>query len=310
MEQTVHVGAPPMHYGDAAQLKEGASIDEWIEAAHLDWNVEARPVQFNDGDKLVDWPERKVLVRTDTGKPLAVVSNRYKPVQPRDVLELFRDVVEKYGAFRMEMGGSLKGGAKIWALARANDDIVLGDDRLQRYLLCATSCDQSMPTIVRQTSMRLACTNVLTAAIRGAGQIRVSHLTDFNIDQVRAKMALDEEWTAFAEMVDSLAKAKVTRDESSQFFLDVFYPEKIRASENFSAKGAERRTSQLMGLLDSAPGHDLESARGTRWGLVNAVTYYVDHEARSRNNDIRLDKAWFGEGQTLKNRAFEIASLN
>ena len=43
--------------------------------------------------------------------------------------------------------------------------------------------------------------------------------------------------------------------------------------------------------------------RGTAWGLVNAVTEYVDHHRRARSSDYRLDSAWFGQGATLKQRA-------
>ena len=44
----------------------------------------------------------------------------------------------------------------------------------------------------------------------------------------------------------------------------------------------------------------------TVWGAVNAVTQYVDHE-RGLKRETGLDAAWFGEGATLKDRAFSIA---
>jgi hypothetical protein len=54
-------------------------------------------------------------------------------------------------------------------------------------------------------------------------------------------------------------------------------------------------------------GADLVSARGTAWGLVNAVTQYVDHESGAKSVDHRLDRAFFGTGEDLKNRAMEAA---
>jgi hypothetical protein len=50
-------------------------------------------------------------------------------------------------------------------------------------------------------------------------------------------------------------------------------------------------------------GSQLDSARGTAWGLLNAVTEYVDHERRARSNEYRLDSAWFGRGAQIKQRA-------
>lgn len=50
-------------------------------------------------------------------------------------------------------------------------------------------------------------------------------------------------------------------------------------------------------------GSNLESARGTAWGLLNAVTEFVDHERRARGTEHRLDSAWFGQGAQIKQRA-------
>jgi hypothetical protein len=52
---------------------------------------------------------------------------------------------------------------------------------------------------------------------------------------------------------------------------------------------------------------DLSSASGTAWGLVNAVTQFVDHERRARSTDHRLDSAWFGQGAAIKAKAYQEA---
>jgi len=54
-------------------------------------------------------------------------------------------------------------------------------------------------------------------------------------------------------------------------------------------------------------GADLSSANGTAWGLVNAVTQFVDHERRARSQDYRLDSAWFGQGAAIKGKAYQEA---
>jgi hypothetical protein len=54
-------------------------------------------------------------------------------------------------------------------------------------------------------------------------------------------------------------------------------------------------------------GATLESSRGTAWGLLNAVTEYVDHERRARSNEYRMDSAWFGQGAVIKQRALSAA---
>ncbi|KES22997.1 hypothetical protein FG99_15645 [Pseudomonas sp. AAC] len=51
----------------------------------------------------------------------------------------------------------------------------------------------------------------------------------------------------------------------------------------------------------------LEAANGTAWGLLNAVTEYIDHERRARSNEYRIDSAWFGQGAVIKQRALDAA---
>ena len=54
-------------------------------------------------------------------------------------------------------------------------------------------------------------------------------------------------------------------------------------------------------------GSELVSARGTAWGLLNAVTEYVDHERRARSSEYRMDSAWFGQGALIKQKALDAA---
>jgi hypothetical protein len=63
-----------------------------------------------------------------------------------------------------------------------------------------------------------------------------------------------------------------------------------------------------MGLFNGQGiGSQLAAANDTAWGLLNAVTEFVDHERRARSPGNRLDSAWFGQGAALKQRALDSA---
>ena len=69
-----------------------------------------------------------------------------------------------------------------------------------------------------------------------------------------------------------------------------------------------RQFQKIMSLFSgSAMGGTLLGAEGTFWGIVNATTQFIDHEARSSTPDARLSSAWFGRGDALKTEALERA---
>ena len=65
----------------------------------------------------------------------------------------------KAGGFELETAGVLKGGRKLWALARTGQESALrGGDKVKAYLLLATSCDGSLCTTAQFTSVRWCAT--------------------------------------------------------------------------------------------------------------------------------------------------------
>src|SRR5471032_1733679 len=120
------------------------------------------------------FPENKVLFRSDTNAPLSVVSHRYHVVQPSEILEFYRDLTEVSG-YELETAGVLKGGRKIWALARTGQSSTIkGNDAMNAYVLLATACDGSLATTAQFTSIRVVCNNTLAVALdAGNGAVKV-----------------------------------------------------------------------------------------------------------------------------------------
>jgi hypothetical protein len=77
-------------------------------------------------------------------------------------------------------------------------------------------------------------------------------------------------------------------------------------TDDFTLVLARREHASIMSLYESAPGQNLDTAKGTLWGVVNVVSYYVDH-VRSVGGGDRLDSAWFGAGGALKDKAWVAA---
>jgi phage/plasmid-like protein (TIGR03299 family) len=305
-----YVGEKPWH-GLGEELPEGKPIEVWIEAARLDWNLKRLPVQYLIDGKLRTMDDRFVLARSDTGAALSVVSADYHIVQPKEVLEFYRDLVSFYG-YTLETAGALNGGRKVWALARTGvTDTVDGNgtDDLAAYILLATSCDKTLATTAAFTSIRVVCQNTLCFAAEDITrhkrpQVKVPHSLRFNAAQVKTDLGLiDQAWAAFIAQVRKMAGQPVKEAEASSFFEALLCQ---KEGSPLSAK-AQREHATLMALFGSAPGQELSTAKETLWGAVNAVTYYVDH-VRSGSVGDRLDSAWFGAGSVLKDKAWAAAT--
>lgn len=313
IEQMAYVGATPWH-GLGNNLPKKQPIEIWQREAGMDWQIQESLVHFKADSigplgTIHSFPEQKVLFRSDTKAPLSVVSQRYHTVQPREVLEFYRDLTEVSG-YELETAGVLKGGRKFWALARTGQGTsIKGHDQVNGYLLLATSCDGTLATTATPTTVRVVCNNTLTIALDGTSRaIKVPHNTRFNSQTVKKQLGIAvSQWDDFMYRMRHLAERKVQWNEAMGFFMNVMCDVNPNSQlpEQLPNERAMRKVQEL--YEGRGRGSQLESARGTAWGLLNAVTEYVDHERRARSTEYRLDSAWFGQGAQIKQRALDAA---
>ena len=313
VQTMAYVGQTPWHQlGN--QLPAKQSIEIWAEKAGMDWTICESSVrylteQIGTLGSIMSFPEQKVLYRSDTKAPLSVVSGRYQVVQPKEVLEFYRDLSEVSG-FELETAGVLKEGKKFWALARTGKSAALkGKDVVNGYILLATSCDGTLATTATPTTIRVVCNNTLTIALNGASSaIKVPHSTNFDAQVVKQQLGIAvSQWDSFMYRMKTLAERKVKSHESMNYFLKVLCNADVIVDPALGLMN-ERALKKVQALYDGqGHGSELDSANGTAWGLLNAVTEFVDHEKRARSQEYRLDSAWFGQGATLKQRALDYA---
>ena len=307
IDSMAYTGQTPWH-GLGNILPPHQSLDVWLQAAGMNWTIEQSDVLYQgapDNPILHTYPDSKVLYRSDTLAPLSVVSQRYNVVQPHEVLHFYQDLVEA-GGFELETAGSLKGGRKLWALAKTGQDLMLkGGDLVKSYLLLATSCDGTLCTTAQFTSVRVVCNNTLQVAVGDqTGAIKVPHSTQFDATAVKQALGLGvSQWDHFGQYAKELSQRPVAPQEALRFFSDLLAQPLDEESIVLT-----RSVQRLYELYQGAEmGAELVSSHNTAWGLVNAVTEYVDHHRRTRSQDHRLDSAWFGQGAQLKSRALAQA---
>lgn len=310
IETMAHVGAAPWHrLGNALPPRQPLSV--WAEKAGMDWEILDAPVLYRaeerDDSDTKSFDDHRVLYRSDSKAPLSVVGGRYQIVQPKAVLEFYRDLSEVAG-YELETAGVLKGGRKFWALARMGKEAAIkGNDVVKGYILLATSCDGTLATTATPTTVRVVCNNTLNIALNGAtGAVKVPHSRAFDADLVKRQLGIAvSSWDEFMYRMKLLADRKVRGREVEAFLRRVIGVPQVPAGQ---PQPNERAMKRVLAMFEArGQGAELSASKGTAWGLLNSVTEYVDHERRARSQDFRLDSAWFGQGAAVKDRALAAA---
>jgi len=340
VETMAFVGQTPWH-GLGNQLPQNQPIEVWAQQAGMDWRIESSNVSYMAKNErgqniLMPYEEQRVLYRSDTHAPLSVVSQRYQEVQPKEILEFYRDLTEQSG-FELETAGVLKGGRKFWALARTGQSAALKNkDVSNGYILLATACDGTLATTAQFTSIRVVCNNTLAIALRGqnssTGVVKVPHSTKFDAEKIKHQLGISvRAWDEHMYEMKQLSQRKVTQQEAAAYFDAVFnntnlsiaeqdesiiqfYRNVARPQSTHSSKADNktepngRAMSKVMTMFNGhGRGAELASAKDTAYGLLCSITEFADHERRAMSQDHRLDSAWFGAGAGLKQRGLEQA---
>lgn len=301
--EMAYVGEKPWH-GLGQQLTADADLNTWTREAGMDWKISRSRVRYGEGDNQRVIEDQHVLFRSDTKDHLGIVSDTYKLVQPKEVMEFFRDLLPE--GYSMNTAGTLFGGRKFWALASIGEEaVVVGQDRLRGYLLLASSADGSTKTTARPTTVRVVCNNTLQMSLseRSDLTVNVSHRSHFNANDVKKRLGLARgQFAEFMRATRQLAATPVRgADAAKDFIGSLLADTKMVTKADVTQSKPFLEISRLFN--GEGLGATMDGVDGTYWGMVNAVTEYVDHRARATTDANRLDSAWFGRGDDLKSQA-------
>ncbi len=277
---------------------------EAIEAAGLNYTVVKKPLKevvelYHPPDVSRRW----ATVRTDTGEMLGIVGDSYEPIQNADAFAFFDNLVGADEAI-YDTAGALGHGEHIWILAKLPGFItVRGKDIVNKYLLLSNSHDGSSPVRVKLTPVRVVCNNTLSAALQGAGEVRIPHTSNApkDLEQARSLLGLSNVLYGQLEAIFNRMALKKITDKELVEYVRALVPDNEEGAGRAKAKEIQKA---CLDLYESGQGAEL--SRGTLWGAFNCVTEYTDHRMEE-NPRTRLASIWFGRGARLKLKAFQLA---
>lgn len=286
VETMMYVREKPWH-GLGTRVEEAPTSVDALRLAGLDWTVERHDVHLPTGAII---PNYKANVRSNDGSVLGVVSDQYKIVQNADAFAFTDALIGGETPVRYDTAGSLRGGRKIWLLAKLPDTEIVGD-KTEPYLCFSNTHDGGGAIRVCMTPVRVVCNNTLNIALNGAKRSwSVRHTGDIQAKLHEARMCLDmanKYMDRLGEYADQLANQTV-KDEEIAKILDEMFPVTEDSSDR-EKKNAEKARTEYM-ICYFAP--DIAKFKGTAWGALNAMSDMVGHNAPRRQTANYRENNW------------------
>ena len=286
----------------------------FLAAAQCDWEVEKAQMQTTDGHTI---PNLSALRRATDKKFYSVVGSDWEPIQNREVAD-FLDTFVAAGHLTPETFGSMKEGAEIFAAARMPDGQfdLPGGDTVLPYILFHSPHMYGKAATLTPTTVRPVCNNTVTAALRQDGRrgMRLPHMREFAGDVRKAAETMVAEAAGvqakFKEAAEYLSTLRINRELAENLIAQVYQPtlltpDRLADPSPLRADFGELAANVLV-AMETSPGATMLSAKGTGWGLLNAVTYVEDHLSLARSPEAVMAASQFGRGAERKNKMMDL----
>jgi phage/plasmid-like protein (TIGR03299 family) len=314
IESMMIVGEPAWHgLGNYVNEEDARDWRKAYLAAGLDWRVtqSALKAEMLNGVQL-DVTSHVANVRSSDAAVLGIVGANYTVLQNEDVFAWFQPFLDA-GECRFEAAGALKGGARIWALARVTDASaeVRPGDRVDAFVLLSHSHDGSLAVRVGFTPIRVVCNNTLTMAHNSDASrlIRIKHRGDVNANLRAVRDTMDVlrgEFRATAEQYRALASKHIQQRDVRRYVELVLEPTKTFNAETELYELSTKAENIVSKILERAIVGASDVEVPTLWDAYNGVTEWLTWE-RGRTQDSRINSLWYGDSAKLNARALEVA---
>lgn len=303
VETMFSVRQVPWH-GLGRIIQDAPTSDDALVAAGLDWEVTPQPIYLKDSEDAI--PDNFANVRSDNGKVLGVVSQRYSIVQNKDAFA-FTDALLGDGEVRYETAGSLKEGRQVWMLAKMNREYDILGDKVDPYIAFVNSHDGSGAVRVLMTPVRVVCANTLNMALRNnSRQWSTRHIGDVStrLNEAQRTLKLANEYlVGLNEQAAVLADIKI-----NEFRIRELVNELIPIDTKASTRTQDTAKLKQKGILQALKADDIKKFRGTGWAFYNAVTDFIGHAEPVRKTSTFTENRFASVigGDRLMDKATEL----
>jgi len=308
------------------EITDSDSTDDACTKAGIAFAVGKRPVYVkNDKGEYVELTDFVATARDDElANPnkavLGIVSPDWRGPSPRQLVGVLQDGMNANNIKLATLMG-MKGGRMIAGSARLDPkySTKIGSDLIYPiFTFCTNNAGQGS-TRYGITDVTAVCENTTEgplAAADGRGMlIRIGHRTDFvGGDIARVLEANEGTLTERIAFYNRLVDKKMSDQEVAEFFArDVLSinPDELTKNNADGSPVIKTRTRNMLTALMTAYKHGAgaDARIGSAWAAYQAVTYWTDHEASTRDTCgdgealSRIYSSQYGKGAQVKAKA-------
>lgn len=294
----------PAWHGLGQVITEDLTAVEACRRNKMSWEVEPWTLTATGPNgETIEVPDFVANVRVDQGvdlrSVLGVVTRDYRVCQNLQLAEL-ADEVASSGKVVIESCGSIRGGKRVWFLARGGAYEVGGKDAVESYMLFSNGHDGGSSLRMTPTSIRVVCSNTLHMVIPRfdgnpleSASISFTHLGSMDAKIAAAKQAL----THFAqvrdgnfELMERLAQTPISRMQADQLFAGSYAAfwesptdSELRDPDQRKRGIAERRLERMRegraAFLERLNDESRKTGMDLNvWSAMNAMTGFIQHD--------------------------------
>lgn len=285
----------PYYYGVGENVEGCNTLEEIMDKAGLNWEVEKQPIFLGDNSRIED---SFATVRKDNGRVLGIVGRGYEVVQNREGFDFIEDCLG-YG-ITFTKAGTYDKGKRVFMIGEAPTVTVLGDE-VHPSILFKNSHDGSGAITAMFTPMRIVCENGLMIPIPGH-QNGVVKFTISHTKNVKDRLRIVEELITKNNIYIEALKRQAETWASTPFSAEQYYQlaqelAEVKEDENGERKLTRGQESMIEDLMMAYKEEDVKKFEGTAWQALLAVSDYDSHKINSRNTgniEYNFDRVAYG----------------
>ena len=268
LDYTVHKTQEPVYFRTAGEFGNQSAFLNGAFATYRSW-----------GDGRIDG--------------LGVVGKDYQVVQTTEAADLVEAITDQHHSAIWETGGSLREGRQFFMSIKLGEEFTFpgSGDRIETWMVVASSHDGSMALTVYITRIRVVCANTLAWSLgRATNVYRVKHTSGATAKVSEARESLELAWDgqdAFSQAIDKLMHTTVTDDQFYKVTQALFPVDDDMTT--IMKNGRLTRRAHVADLYFASP--TVGEWTGTAYGLWNAVSEYEQWLAPSRGKTGSINRA-------------------